>query len=128
MFVLSVKGSYKGEKGFYYISKDMTLSNNLNDAISFDTIAKAITWTQENYVSLLQLLLNTYIHVFSDTFAIRKINFKTIKNINNDILKEEVYAGNDEDDENSDTDNIGDSIVDGESVEDAEETSSSDIL
>ncbi len=136
MYVISVKGIANKTTTFFYVKEDdekkLVLTGSFADGLQFVTEEEATAWAKERYADILGLLLFHREHkIFNTTIAIRKINFKTIKMIDQNIINEEVpedaSEANNVCDENSDNDNIGDSELEEQSTEYAEEASESNL-
>lgn len=123
-------------KGFFYVKQvedRFLFVTDVDDAIKFNSLKDAVEFAREHYTELLEALLNSKVRIASGTFAIRKLIFKTIRNIDKSIfndLSKEVKKNeetSDASDEISDNVSEPDSEMEVEMSVDAEETSSSDI-
>ena len=134
MYVVSIKGMVKQDQVFYYVTENdgqLSFIDRFEQAVQFDNDLEAKTWAKNNYLKLLQLLVDYRgPRIFNNSLAIRKIVFKTVQFINQDIFKEDGNVnseGNNARDEVSNNDNLRDTELAEQSDADARETGSSDL-
>ena len=135
MYVVSIKGVIKQDQVFYYVTEQdgqLTFTDRSEQAIQFDNDLDAINWAKDNYIRLLQLLVDYRgPKIFNSSLAVRKIVFKTIMYINQDMFKEDNEnadcEGNNACDENSSDGDLGDAELAEQSDADAGEADSSNI-
>ena len=134
MYVISIKGMVKQDQVFYYVAEQdgqLSFVDRFEQAVQFNNDLEAKNWAKDNYTRLLQLLVDYRgPRIFNNSLAIRKIVFKTVQFINQDIFKEDENVnseGNDACNENSNNDNLRDAELAEQSDADAGEASSSNI-
>lgn len=134
MYVVSIKGMVKQDQVFYYVAEQdgqLSFVDRFEQAVQFNNDLEAKNWAKDNYTRLLQLLVDYRgPRIFNNSLAIRKIVFKTVQFINQDIFKEDENVnseGNDARDEVSNNDNLRDAELAEQSNADAGEASSSDL-
>lgn len=134
MYVVSIKGMVKQDQVFYYVTEQdgqLSFVDRFEQAVQFNNDLEAKNWAKDNYLRLLQLLVDYRgPRIFNNSLAIRKIVFKTVQFINQDIFKEDENVSsesNDACDEVSNNDNIRDTELAEQSDADAGEASSSDL-
>ena len=134
MYVVSIKGIVKQDQVFYYVAEQdgqLSFVDRFEQAIQFANDLEAKNWAKDNYTRLLQLLVDYRgPRIFNNSLAIRKIVFKTVQFINQDIFKEDENVnseGNDAHNEVSNNDNLRDAELAEQSDADAREASSSDL-
>lgn len=132
MYVLSVKGSNKGHKSFWYVSAadgklSLVFTPSIEYATNFDSVDKCRDYAKEHYMELLVAMLNAPARLYPDTLAIRKINFKTIEFVNLESFKENDNENTNALNESSDNESESESELETEVSDNEAETSSSDI-
>lgn len=134
MYVVSIKGMVKQDQVFYYVAEQdgqLSFVDRFEQAIQFNNDLEAKNWAKDNYTRLLQLLVDYRgPRIFNNSLAIRKIVFKTVQFINQDIFKEDENVNSESDnacDEVSNNDNLGDAELAEQSDADAGEASSSNL-
>ena len=134
MYVVSIKGMVKQDQVFYYVAEQdgqLSFVDRFEQAVQFNNDLEAKNWAKDNYLRLLQLLVDYRgPRIFNNSLAIRKIVFKTVQFINQDIFKEDENVnseGNNACNEVSNNDNLRDAELAEQSDADAGEASSSDL-
>lgn len=134
MYVVSIKGMVKQDQVFYYVAEQdgqLSFVDRFEQAVQFNNDLEATNWAKDNYTRLLQLLVDYRgPRIFNNSLAIRKIVFKTVQFINQDIFKEDENVNSESDNacnESSSNGDLGDTKLAEQSDADAREASSSDL-
>lgn len=140
MYVISIKSIVNKETSFLYMNVDtdgkINLTNSLTDALQFKTVSESIEWAKNRYTDILSFLLfYRGPRIINTSLAVRKIIFKTITPIDQNIFDEKHEEVNDNGsaesndalDESCDNDNLGEDGVEKTSDEYAGEASSSNL-
>lgn len=140
MYVISIKSIVNKETSFLYMNVDadgkINLTNSLADALQFKTVSESIEWAKNRYTDILSFLLfYRGPRIINTSLAVRKIIFKTITPIDQNIFDERHLKVNDNGseevnnalDESCDNDNLGNDGMEESSDEYAGEASSSDL-
>lgn len=131
MYVISVKGSKKGSLGFWYLCGAVGDNNVFTDkeslALEFKTAKDAINYAKTNYIMILTGMIKTNARLYSDTLAVRKITYKTIKLIDQNIIGDNNGERNNALDAVSDNGSESESGLEEEMSDNVVQTSSSDL-
>ena len=137
MLVISVNGVFRNKKYFYYVTKEedntIRFNNNLDKALIFNSLDEAMTFARDHYLELLNIMAFGSAKMLTKTLAVRKMVFKVVRDIDEDIL---YYEGREINESAENTDALNEtsnnesefeSGMENEVPDDEVEASSSDL-
>lgn len=137
MLVISVNGVFRNKKYFYYVTKEedntIRFNNNIDKALIFNSLDEAMTFARDHYLELLNIMASGSAKMLTKTLAVRKMVFKVVRDIDENILN---YEGREINESAENTDALNETSDNGSEPEsgmeeemsyDEAEASSSDL-